>query len=372
MNIFLGRNGQGKSNLLEGLSWLSLGRSLRAARDRECIAFGKDEASLLVEGTDAAGDPTRLEARLRRDGRRSIRVNGQTIERQAELVGLLPVVQFDPDEVDLAKGSPDSRRRFLDQTLCMASGEYLRQLVDYRRAAAQKNRLLKQGRHLDAAQLAVWDHELVATGVPLLVARAALLPELEEVARAAYAELAPEGGRLGLAIRSTVLPRGAGRGELETGEVQARFAQALADVRERERVLGHALAGPHRDRLEIELKGRSLRRYGSQGEMRSASIALKLAQGELLYRRMDERPAVFLDDIFSELDRVRTHSLQSRLHREHQLFIATARVDDVVDMEGWEDTRAWLVDDGRLSRIDDLGAVGEWLSSPAGGADGAP
>jgi DNA replication and repair protein RecF len=116
----------------------------------------------------------------------------------------------------------------------------------------------------------------------------------------------------------------------------------------------HGLVGPHRDRLEVILKDRSLRSFGSQGEKRTASIALKLAQGELLYERTRERPVVVLDDIFSELDRVRTEALQHRLHREHQLFIATARIDHVLALESWQDLKVWVVREGALTEVDHL------------------
>lgn len=142
----------------------------------------------------------------------------------------------------------------------------------------------------------------------------------------------------------------------------ARFRSALDANRERERELGHSLIGPHRDRLELELHGRSLRRFGSQGEMRSAAIALKLGQAELIYERTRERPVVLLDDIFSELDLRRTEALQSLLHREHQLFIATARADDVVAMRDWEDVRVWTVNQGRVTPLADWDRLGDFVA----------
>jgi DNA replication and repair protein RecF len=350
INILLGRNGQGKTNFLEALSYLALGRSFRTGRDRELIQFQQDFSHVSIEGSDGQDNPFQLDVSLTREGKKKIKVDGTPIERHADLVGHLSVVRFDPDEVELAKGSPDHRRRFLDYTLSLCSSEYFRNLLEYRRAVAQKNQLLKSRSPVPDVELDAWDGELVRCGVPLLVARANTLGELEEHARDAYAELAPDGGRLGLELSGTVPvddPSDANR-------IADDFSEALTGSRARERVMRHCLVGPHRDRLEAILSDRSLRTYGSQGENRTASIALKLAQGELLYERTRERPVVVLDDIFSELDRVRTEALQRRLQREHQLFIATARIDHVLALEGWEGLRVWVVRAGELTAVDHL------------------
>ncbi len=350
VNILLGRNGQGKTNFLEGLSYLALGRSWRTGRDRELIGFDEEFCHVTVEGRDDQGDSLKLTASLTREGKKKLEIDGQTLSRQADLVGHLSVVRFDPDEVELAKGSPEHRRRFLDYTLSLCSANYFRHLLDYRRAIAQKNRLLKQRDGSLQGQLDAFDGELVRCGVPLLVERARFLETLEEHTREAYRELAPRGGRLELRITTTV-ERGEQEDEDATREA---FVRRLEEMRAQEITMKHALVGPHRDRLEVDLGGHSLRRYGSQGEKRTASIALKLAQGELLYERTNERPVVLLDDIFSELDRHRTEALQTRLHREHQLFIATARVDHVVALRDWDALKVWTVRDGVLTELDSL------------------
>lgn len=348
INILLGRNGQGKTNFLEGLSYLALGRSWRTAKDRELIGFEHDACHVTVEGRDDEGERLRLRASILREGKKKLEIDGAPVRRQTDLVGHLSVVRFDPDEVELAKGSPEHRRRFLDYTLSLCSAPYFRHLVDYRRALAQKNRLLKQRDARLHEQLDAFDAELLRAGVPLLVERARLRRPLEEHARAAYDELAVSGGRLDLNIHSTVGPED----PEDEADTRAAFARELEERRVQEITMRHAMIGPHRDRLEVDLDGRAVRKYGSQGEKRTASIALKLAQGELLYERTAERPVVLLDDIFSELDRDRTGALQERLHREHQLFVATARVDHVIALREWDDVKAWIVRDGELTEID--------------------
>jgi DNA replication and repair protein RecF len=362
INIFLGRNGQGKTNLLEGLSYLSLGRSHRGARDRELIRFGADHLHLEVEGRDAQGADFHLEAALTRDGRKRIKLDGAPIERNSDLVGRLSTVLFDPSEIELAKGSPDGRRRFLDLTLSLVSAEYFRNLMAYRRALSQKNRLLKDRHSHRGEELGVWDEELVRFGTPLILARNQVVSALEEASSRAYSGLAEGGGRLRMGFSLSLGESVPERDELDDPQAWSRaFHRALQENRRRERNLGYSLIGPHRDRLELELHGRSLRRYGSQGEMRSAAIALKLGQAELIYERTRERPVVLLDDIFSELDLRRTEALQALLHREHQLFIATARADDVAVMRDWEDVRVWTVNAGRVTPLSDWDRLGDFV-----------
>ncbi len=355
INIFLGRNGQGKTNLLEALSYLAMGRSHRGAKDRELIRFGSDHLHLKVEGRDREGEDFSLEAALTTQGKKRIKIDGSTIARNTELVGRLSAVLFHPDEIALAKGSPEHRRRFLDLTLSVVVGSYFQNLIGYRRALAQKNRLLKSRQFATERELAVWDAELVQYGTPVILLRRQLLSALERACQNAYSALAPGGGSLKMELVPSFRPLNSPGDEVDEASFwKTEFLNALGEGRARERRLGFAQIGPHRDRLELRLEGRALRRFGSQGEMRSAAIALKLGQAALIYERTKERPVVLLDDIFSELDQQRTRALQSLLHHEHQLFIATARLDDVVGMRDWEDLKVWLVHEGTLEAIDDL------------------
>jgi len=362
INIFLGRNGQGKTNLLEGISYLSLGRSHRGALDRELIRFGQEHLRLAVEGQDRQGEDFTLEAALDLQGKKRIKIDGNIIRRRDELVGRLSAVFFDPGEIELAKGSPAERRRFLDYTLSVVSPDYFRKLVAYRRALQQKNRLLRARIAGSEKELEVWNAELVRFGTPLILARQRILPALERVSSRAYSGLAREGGSLTIGLQLSLGDAAhvvCDHDDLESW--QDAFQEALHRGRAREILQGHAQIGPHRDRLELELHGRSLRRFGSQGEMRSAAIALKLGQAELIYERTRERPVILLDDIFSELDRWRTRALQELLHEEHQLFIATARREDVASMEYWDGLRVWEVEAGRLTPIESLS---QWTPFP--------
>lgn len=371
INIFLGRNGQGKTNLLEAMAFLSLGRSPRGHRSRELIRFGAEHFHIRLEGEDGSGEPFQLEAAVDRGGNKRIKVDGQVVAKQAELFGQLSLVQFHPDDAELARGAPELRRRFLDYTLSVGSAELLRHLIAYRRAIAQKNRLLKQSvwsaaRDGDSrgAELAAWNAELVEHGVPVLRARATVLEPLEQLTREAYADLAGTTVELRLQIQSSLARRQETREDFgdDEGDWKQRFGDALERSQSQEIRMRQSMVGPHRDDLLLSLNGRSVRRYGSQGEQRSAAIALKLAQAKLIHQRSGDHPIVFLDDIFSELDRQRSEALQEHLHREHQLFIATARYDDVRGMAAWPEVAAWLLEDGRPSALSSLDRAEEALA----------
>ncbi len=352
INIFLGRNGQGKTNFLDAVSYLSLGRSHRTSTEQEVIRFGQDHLSLRVEGEDARGEEFVLEAALSRGGRKRLKVDGSPVTQASELVGRLSTVLFHPGEIDLVKGPPERRRRFLDLSLSVISREYLRNLIGYRRALSQKNRLLKARQAVPRSELEVWNRELVRFGTPLMLERRRVIPRLEELCAKAYSSLARKGESLTISLQLSLGDAAnavLGRDDLESWHDA--FHEALRAGMARECLLGHARIGPHRDRLELELGGRSLRRFGSQGEMRSAAIALKLGQAELIYERTQERPVILLDDIFSELDHGRTRALQELLHEEHQLLIATARTEDVQAMQGWKNLRCWMVEGGRIEEI---------------------
>lgn len=347
INIFLGRNGQGKTNLLEAMSFLALGRSHRGSSSRELIRFDAEFFHVRLEGEDARGDSLQLEGAVERNGQKRFKVDGEVVGRRAELLGRLSVVQFHPNDAELTRGAPELRRRFLDYTLSVGSPESLRHLLAYRRAVQQKNRLLKQRRGDVSAELDGWDTELIEHGVRIWSARAELLEAMRPEAERAYRELARDERELKLQLQPSKM-------DTELPIDEERFAEMLAAHRQRELQLRQSLVGPHRDDLGVDLDGRAIRRFGSQGEQRSAAIALKLAQAELIYERSGERPVVFLDDIFSELDRRRTEALQERLHHEHQLFIATARADDVHGMEAWTEVSASLVQAGRVRPLDRL------------------
>ncbi len=349
-NVFLGGNGQGKSNLLEALNYPALGRSHRGARDEDLVAFGGEAARVCVSTAIEGGGDLVFEYALGRAGERRVRVDGEPVARRADLVGRLASVVFDPPSVLIAGGPPELRRRFADQGLSVLDPGCLVRLVACHRAVRQKAALLRDARRAGRPsgrvreELAAWNRELAGQAGPLCESRAEWAGAMAPRAASAYAELDPASPCMSL---SYVPSMEACRRGLAGQELVQEILQELDYIAPEEVRRGRVLSGPHLDDYELLLGGVSLRGFGSRGEARSAALALKLALGELIFEQRRVRPVLIFDDVFSELDKGRAHRLQERCAADHQLIIATARPDDVA---GWRpaELRTWRVDGGRL------------------------
>jgi DNA replication and repair protein RecF len=353
LNLLVGGNGQGKTNLLEALNYVALGRSHRGARNRELVRFDADHlhVELTIEGRN--GSTEKLAYAIAKDGRRQLMVAGQRVQRSADLLGELASVYFDPETVDLVRAAPERRRRFLDAGRTGVEPAHLDRLLAYYRAARQKGRLLRNLRRQPGQggnwqqELRAWGGEMARQAAPVVLARAAYLDDLGPIARRVHAELAGPGPELSLVYR----PHD-GDDWLHLTEADlAREFLGKFDYIERDEVRrGRLLAGPHLDDFAIQLGDLDLRTYGSRGQMRTAAVALVLAQSEVVYRQRHLRPVLFLDDIFSELDCQRVRQLQERSLRDHQVFVATARQEDVADWRPVE-RRLWRVQQGVIEEL---------------------
>jgi len=355
VNLLLGCNGQGKTNLLEALNFAALGRSHRGARAEDLIRFGEAHlhVALTVENDD--GTIHAFEFGLDRDGGRRFRIDGELVPRRAELVGRLVAVFFAPESVELVRDGPEVRRRFADQGLSSVDADYLGALAAYQRALRQKARLLadvRRGARGEAAagrELAAWNADLARHAAPVGRGRAEWAAGLEPVAAAVYRDLAGTTEDLAFCYQPRLRALAADRAAVVAErEMEAEILAEFDYIGPMEIRRGRPLTGLQFDDFRVRLGDRDLRIFGSQGETRTAAISLILAQSDLVFQRRRARPVLFLDDIFSELDRERARRLQERCARDHQIFIATARADDVA---GWEPERwrQWLVEDGRLT-----------------------
>jgi DNA replication and repair protein RecF len=281
-----------------------------------------------VEGRrDGPRGPADLDVTLVREGpsggRKRIRVNGVP-RRAAALAGVLRVVVFAPEEMLLVVGAPSLRRNALDALAAQRSPAYAADLAAYGRTLTQRNHLLRAIREEQATrdQLAFWDARLLEAGTALLEARLALLAELEGPLAAAHAEIAPGEGVLRLAY-VTNAPAQAGE---TAGDALAR---RLRETAEKELWNGTTLVGPHRDDVAFELDGRPLASFASRGQQRTAILALKLAEMDLLAALDGTPPLLLLDDVFSELDPARRSHLVRRIAMLPQAFVTTTTLDDL-------------------------------------------
>lgn len=326
--LIFGPNAAGKTSLLEAIALLAWGRSHRTTTDAEIIRWGSDVAR--VEGR--TGDDA-IELALVRSGaagsgsgRKRVRVNG-VARRPTILTGLLRTVLFAPEEMLLIVGSPGLRRAALDQLASQRWPSYAPDLATYGRALQQRNSLLRAIREEQAGreELRYWDGPLLDAGAAVVTARLSLLDEIARPLRAAHAEIAPEeAASAGLGLRYvTNAPLGPAESPRDA------LARRLAETADKEVWNGSTLVGPHRDDLAFELAGRDLAGFASRGQQRTAILAFKLAELDLLTALDGRPPLLLLDDVFSELDPDRRAHLVRRIADLPQAFVTTTTLDDL-------------------------------------------
>lgn len=302
LTALLGANGEGKTNVMEAIGYLATLSSFRGAPNEAMVRAGASSAIIRAEG-DREGRALLIEAELAPSGRGRVQVNRQKLARARDLLGALRVSVFAPDDLDLVKGGPAERRRYLDDALVARRPALDPLRSDLDRILRQRNALLKQaGGRLSAeveATLAVWDAKLVETGEALADARADLVTELAPALDIAYTQVA------GRPVPVTVAYDAPWR--------DGGLAAALADARRDELRRGVSLVGPHRDDLVVHLDGLPSRTHASQGEQRSLALAMRLSAHRVVTDATGSPPILLLDDVFSELDPDRSAALLEHL-----------------------------------------------------------
>lgn len=319
--VLVGANGQGKTNFLEAVHYLSRFHSFRGTRHGDAVAFGA--AHFRIEGAFCFSDGRARTLSVATDGEeRRVTLDGGTVSRPSEAAGSLLAVSVRPEDLELVSGPPSARRAYLDDLLSVVSRPYRSALADYDRALRQRNELLRG--HASASEVEVWDEALISAGVGIVAARARIVNRLAvRFAHASARVASEEAGAYGIEYRPSV--------PLEPEDAQAEAAvrgawsRALVDRYEVDRSRGWTTVGPHRDDLEIRLAGRELARFGSQGERRTAAVALRLMEAEMLEAETGHRPILLLDDAFSEFDAERAERLLEWLGDRHQRFLTSPR-----------------------------------------------
>ena len=342
INVLVGPNGVGKTNLLEAIGYLARLGSFRGAPD-DAVISDDSQTAVLRAGVDHHDRTSLLEVEVARDRRRRVQVNRGRLGRSEELADHLRVVVFQPDDLDIAKRSPSYRRAFIDDAAVLLWPAAKVDQAEYERAIRHRNALLKQmGTRADRTTLGVWNERVAATGAVVAYRRAAAISELERRAAGAYRTLAGGPAEVSSAYRSsweTDLGGGVGRTGL-VEEWQARLWAALEAAERLDMDRRMTTVGPHRDDPAWLIDGRDARLHASQGEQRTLVLALRLAQQAAVRAVAGGSPVLLLDDVFSELDRDRAGALAAALPND-QAFITTAREDEV-PMEG----RRWRIVDG--------------------------
>jgi DNA replication and repair protein RecF len=365
VTIFSGPNGEGKTNLVEAVGYVAALASHRAAHDAPLVRQGTERAIIRANVVDAARDVL-VEIELNPGRANRVRLNRAPLTRPREVLGVLRTVLFAPEDLTLVKGDPGERRRFLDDLLVAMAPRYAAVRSDYDRVLRQRTALLKsagpkaakasksaQSREAVTATLDVWDAHLARAGAELLVAREHLVVAIRPHVERAYAAVAGDRGpatlqyRRSFGIETTarsVEIENTSHGERVRATAEALRA-ALTEVRESELDRGVCLAGPHRDELELSIRGLPARGYASHGESWSLALALRLASFDLL-RTGREDPVLILDDVFAELDAGRRDRLASLVAGAEQVLVTAAVPADVPPVLAGD---RYLVSDGTLS-----------------------
>lgn len=316
-NIFFGDNAQGKTNVLEAIFLACTSKSYRIAHDRDLIQFGYDEAHIKME-TRKRRIPYRIDMHLKKNKAKGIAVDEIPIRHASELFGIANVVSFSPEDLSLIKDGPALRRRFMDLELCQLDKVYLYNLARYNRTLNQRNKLLKdmiQRPSLEAT-LPVWNEQLCLYGEQIISIREEFINELQTIIGRIHHQLT--GGTEELTIR------------YDCNTAKDGMAAQLEKNTEQEKRQHLTLTGPHRDDLCFFIDGRDLRKFGSQGQQRTAALALKLSEIELVRKRIEDQPILLLDDVLSELDSKRQNYLLDILSDTQNIITCTG-LDEFVN-----------------------------------------
>ena len=341
-NIFYGDNAQGKTNVLESIFLASTSKSYRISKDKDLIQFGNDEAHIKME-VRKHDVPYRIDMHLKKNKSKGIAIDETPIRKASELFGIANIVSFSPEDLGLIKDGPAVRRRFMDLELCQLDKIYLYNLTRYNRVLDQRNKLLKdiviKPSLLDT--LSVWDLELIKYGTKIIEIRNIFIEELKDIIIDIHHHLT--GG-----IEKLEIVYDANVGSQD-------FQNTLSRMRESEIRQHITLVGPHRDDLLFLIDGKDIRKFGSQGQQRTAALALKLSEIELVRKRIDDDPILLLDDVLSELDSKRQNYLLDLLS-ETQNIITCTGLDDFINNRFHIDELFHVVK-GTVTKINDKSKI---------------
>ena len=325
MTLLIGSNGAGKTNVLEAIGYLALGKSFLASTDAPVVQ--RDAHHFEVEGEFVSdrGMSSRIRVAVVPEEGKKAFYNGVVLDRLVELVGRVPIVLLSPSDYELTAGGPVYRRQMLDSTLSQAYPVYLTDLIAYRRALRQRNALLtsvRRGSALTPGTMDAWDAEMAALGSRLIVRRAEFLDRFSRFVRQAHELLQEPGEPPSIQYNPSVEP-------VAGAEGVAVFRQALARTAKRGRDTGRTLVGPHLDDVTFLLGDVELRPYASQGQHRTFALTLRIAQALFLHEHLEESPVLLLDDVFGPLDTARARVLLDLLTSQKvgQSVVTAARVE---------------------------------------------
>lgn len=333
-NILYGDNAQGKTNILEAIFLAATTKSHRGSKDREIISFEKEEGHIRTY-LEKEGIETRVDMHLRKSGSKGIAIDGQKIKKAADLLGLCNVVFFSPEDLGIIKNGPGERRRFVDMELCQLDSFYLYNLNHYNKIVEQRNKLLKDMfMNPDLREtLSIWDMQLVSFGSKIIERRKLFIRQLNEIIYGIHKKLSGDKEEIIIQYEPDT--------EIEELEEKLKRNQER-DIRAK-----ITSVGPHRDDFSFLAGKTDLRKYGSQGQQRTAALSLKLSEIELVKKITKDNPILLLDDVLSELDSNRQNHLLNSIG-EIQTIITCTGLEEFVNHR-FEIDRVYRVSEGTVT-----------------------
>ena len=342
INIFIGKNAQGKTNLLEAIYICATGNSFRTNRDKELINFYRNEA-YIGANINLNGAKKFIEIKLDKNRKKRIRINKVELNNFKELNSGLSVVVFSPDDLKMIKDGPYERRKFLDSSISQIRPVYKYNLSKYNKILYQRNNLLKSNKQKSdiLSLLEIFDLQLAKTGAEIILARKDFLNKLSNEAESIHKQLTLENEKLTLDYISNV-----NHLDCNKNQIEENFFKGLKYSFKKDLITGNTEIGPHRDDIGIKINGLDTRAFASQGQQRTIVLSIKLSQMEIIYMEKEVYPILLLDDVFSELDNERRKYLSKSLSKMQTIITSTdlLGLEDLKDM----DKSIFYIENGKI------------------------
>ncbi len=316
LNLLIGNNAQGKTNLLEAIFLCSIGRSARTTKDRELIKFGCDYAYINLLFSTIAGDKT-IEIIISNSAKKTVKINGLPIKKIGELMEVFNTIYFSPDELKIVKDGPQDRRKFMDIDISQISKTYFYLLTRYENILEQRNKLLKitQNYNVLLDTISIWDSQLSEIGAKIIISRNKFIQKLNEKIKDIHNSLTNGKEKIELEYSGIT-------GE-SVEDIKNKFLAQLQESYEKDFNLKYTTVGPHRDDIKIKVNDLDIRSMGSQGQKRTVALSLKLAELEIFKDECGEYPILLLDDVLSELDESRRNTLLTLSSKVQTILTST-------------------------------------------------
>lgn len=330
VNVFIGDNAQGKTNILESIYYCGFAKSHRTSRDKELISWNKDQAYIKLYVCKDRLDK-KVEIKIFKEGKKAININSIKINKISELVGVFNVVMFSPEDLKIIKESPGNRRRFLDMELCQLSKRYYYNLVQYNKALVERNSVIKS-KYADNSMLDIYDEQLASFGENIIKKRIEYIDKLNLIGRSIHKEITSEQEEIEFKYITIVK---------NFNDIKSELLELLRKNRSKDIERHITSIGPHRDDFAVNINGIDTRTFGSQGQQRTSVLTIKFASLKIIKDITGEYPVLLLDDVLSELD----------FKRKKYILSSISEVQTIITCTGIEDIKGYLNDNSRIFSV---------------------